>query len=413
MPRPREPQRRPLGILGCLTALLVAASGCSVEVGTSVPTRVVERRSFAQRVTVEGQLEAENSTQLTVPSEVPRRVRLAWLENEGKRVESGDVVARFDANPMQRRLEDGLGDHHAADLEIDKTSIESDLEIAKLSTDFHISDLELAHAQSFQKVDDVVFSRRDILQDAIDSELAQARKEHAEKATNTQRQLTQTELDLLSIRQRQAQMEIDQARSALETLEIKAPHAGLLQLTRDWRGEPPRVGMEMWRGQSLGEIPDLETLQARVYVLEADAGGLAEGKSARVTVEAHPEITYGATIRSIEALAKPRIPGSPVQYFAVVLTLETTDSALMKPGSRVRATLHLDERDDVLVVPRQAVFQREGASWVHLRGSSGFVLREVEVGATSLGWVVIDDGLNEGDIVALAEPTGLVSEEGS
>lgn len=400
----------PAALVCGLACTLTLSLGCSTDPGSSVPTQQVERRTFVQRVTVEGQLEAANSTQLTVPMDVQQRVRLAWVESEGKKIEAGDVVARFDAKAMQRQLEDSRGEHRSTELKIDKTRIESSIEVSRLSTELAISDLELEHARSFQKVDSDVFARRDILQDAIDGELATARKEHAEKATGTQQQLAQTELDLLTIRQRQAQLKIDRARNALETLEIRSPHAGILQLARNWRGEPPRAGAEMWRGQSIGEIPDLETLQAKVYVLEADAGGLAEGKPAEVTVEAHPETTYAATIRSIEALAKPRIPGSPVQYFGVVLALETTAIGIMKPGSRVRATLHLEERDDALVLPRQAIFQQEGTSRVYVRSASGFGLRDVEVGPTSLGWVVIDSGLSEGDVVALAEPATVVQQ---
>ncbi len=405
--------------LGVLGSLLLSVSGslllgglltaCGSDSNDLTPTQVVERRDFVQRVTVEGQLEAEISTQLSVSLQVPRRIRLAWLEDEGKRVESGQLVARFDALEMQRQLEDGQGDHRKASLEIERTRIESDIEVSRLGTELQIADLELEHARNFQKLDHTVYARRDILQDAIDGELAQARKEHSAEAAGTQQALAQTELDLLAIQQRQAQLEIDQSEEALAGLEIRAPHAGILQLSRDWRGEPPRVGAEMWRGQSIGKIPDLSTLQARVYVLEADAGGLAEGKAAEVVIEAHPQTTFRATIRSVEALAKPRFPGSPVQYFGVVLgfdpeDLEALDADIMKPGSRVRATLLLESLDDALVVPRQAVHQQDGGSQVYVRDGGGFTPRAVELGPTSLGWAVVTSGVTAGEVVALAEP---------
>lgn len=391
---------------------LVVAAGflaCSSGPDDLTPTRPVERRDFVQRITVEGELEAETSTQLSVSLQVPRRIRLAWLEDEGKKVEAGQLVARFDALEMQRQLEDGQGDHRKASLEIERTRIESDIEVSRLGTELQIADLELGHARDFQKLDNNVYARRDILQDAIDGELAQARKEHSADAAATQQALAQTELDLLDIQQRQAQMQIDQSQEALAGLEIRAPHAGILQLSRDWQGEPPRVGAEMWRGQSIGKIPDLSTLQARVYVLEADAGGLAEGKAAEVVIEAHPQTTLRATIRSIEALAKPRFPGSPVQYFGVVLGFEPEDlqamqADIMKPGSRVRATLLLESLDDALVVPRQAIHSHDGGSQVYVRGADGFTPRSVELGPTSLGWAVVTSGVSAGEVVALAEP---------
>lgn len=399
-------------LLTTIVAPLLYSLACSPSGTTSTPTHRVERQAFVHKITVEGQLEAVQSTQLTVPMDAGR-VRLAWLEDEGKRVEAGHVVARFDAKTMQRLLEDGQGDLDATVLEVDQKRIEGDMEIGRLATAFESADMELNHAQEFQKLDDTVYARRDILQDAIDSELAQARKDHAEQATETQQQLTSTELDLLSIKQRQSKLEIDRAEDALTNLEVRAPHAGLLQLSRDWRGEPPLVGAEMWRGQSIGQIPDLSSLQARVFVLEADAGGLAEGKTATVTVEAFPQNTYDAKILSVEALAKPRVRGSPVQYFGVLLELAVTDTEVMKPGSRVQTTLFLEQLDDALVVPRQAIFQRQGAPHVYVRQGTGFVPRPVELGTVSLGWAVVQSGLEAGTEVAMAEPTELLETQES
>jgi len=141
-------------------------------------------------------------------------------------------------------------------------------------------------------------------------------------------------------------------------------------------------------------------------VLEADAGGLAEGKSAEVVIEAFPGRVFNATIQSVEAVAQPRFRGSPVQYFGVILAFESTHPTIMKPGGRVRATLFLEQRDNAVVIPRQAVFQDGAEAQVYVRQGNDFEPRTVTVGATSLGSVVIDQGLEPGDVVALAQPAG-------
>ena len=41
----------------------------------------------------------------------------------------------------------------------------------------------------------------------------------------------------------------------------------------------------MWRGQPIGEIPDLKSMKAEVFVLEADAAGLAVGEKATLSLE--------------------------------------------------------------------------------------------------------------------------------
>jgi len=56
-------------------------------------------------------------------------------------------------------------------------------------------------------------------------------------------------------------------------------------------------------------------------------------------------------------------------------------------------------------VPRQAVFEKEEKSVVYVRDSGDFKAVEVELGAAALGRVVIAEGLNDGDVVALRDPT--------
>ena len=55
-----------------------------------------------------------------------------------------------------------------------------------------------------------------------------------------------------------------------------------------------------------------------MFVLEVDGSGLAEKQPAELVIEARPDITYKGKIKLVDKLAKPREPGVPVQYFAVV-----------------------------------------------------------------------------------------------
>jgi hypothetical protein len=75
----------------------------------------------------------------------------------------------------------------------------------------------------------------------------------------------------------------------------------------------------------------------------------------------------------------------------------------MKPGQRVRGTLVLD-RDAVLAVPRQAIFDEGGAAVVYRRDARGLTPVTVGLGAATAGRVEITAGLSDGDVVALRRP---------
>ena len=140
-------------------------------------------------------------------------------------------------------------------------------------------------------------------------------------------------------------------------------------------------------------------MEAEVFVLEADAGGLEVGDRAELVITAHPGSTFGATVRRIDPIARAKDRGSPVQYFAVVLELDETDTELMKPGQRVETRLLLADLENVLVVPRQAIFMHDESPHVWLQRNGGFEEQPVQIGARSPGRAVVESGLDRGDVI--------------
>ncbi|HEX6863615.1 MAG TPA: efflux RND transporter periplasmic adaptor subunit [Thermoanaerobaculia bacterium] len=399
------------GWLALPAAVLVLALGAFLPRAGSfgapgdVPVVTVEKQPFVRRVPAQGNLQAVRATPVNVPMGAPGPFRIGWLAPDGTRVQAGEVVIRFDPSAIEKQLTDADDDLRQARLKIDKSQVESLAELRKLERDAEMARIELDNARQFAKKDEMIYSRGEIIESTIDKELVARKADHAKKAQRTQKQLSGTELALLRIEMRQAEAKIQQARRSLQALAVTAPHDGVLILKRGWRGDPPRVGDTVWNGQPLAEIPDLSTMEAEVFVLEADAGGLTPGKRATVSLESNPGATHEATIERVDALAKPRIQGSPVQYFGVTLKLRKTDPKVMKPGQRVQATLYLDERKEALLVPRQAVFESDGKRIAYRQKGAGFEPVEVTLGPGTMGRVVVESGLQAGDVLALRDPT--------
>jgi len=398
-----------LGFFLAAVAVLVALAAFLPTAGSNavgdVPVLRLAPEDFERQVPAQGNLRAVTATPISVPLGVPGPFRIGWVAQDGSRVKQGDVVIRFDPSAMEKRLVEAGDDLKENRLTMEKKQIEGTAELRKLEKDAAMARLELADAKQFQKKDALIFSRADIIESEIDQGLAEEREGHAEATRQTRQKLSGTESALLQIKIRQADAKISQARAALQALTVTAPHDGVLILKRNWRGETTRVGDSVWNGQSLAEIPDLSRMEAEVYVLEADAGGLSPGRKALVTVESAPGVTWPAKIARVDALAKPRILGSPVQYFAVTLALDRTDPRVMKPGQRVQAKLFLEQRKGALLVPRQALFDREGRTVVYRRSGKGFAPVEVKLGPSTLGRVVMESGVRAGDVLAMRDPT--------
>jgi len=372
---------------------------------SDVPVYTVERNFFKRTVVANGILEAEKTTPLTAPNEVRQQLTVAWLAPDGTRVETDEIVVRFDPTEMQQSLLDGQAEKDTALNRIGQKELESGAVFENLERDEQMASRELDYAREFQSKDEEIFSRSEIIESEIDQGLATRRKDHAQETRRLQEDLSAVELELIELQKKKAEFKISQADAGLRSLEVRAPHAGIFVLKRDWRGVT-QVGATVWPGQPLAEIPRLDVMQAKVYVLEADAGGLKEGVIAEVVLEAHPLTRYRSIVKKVAALAQRRNRRSPVQYFEVILELERTDPDLMKPGQRVQADLLLADLDDVLSVPRQAVIEEEdGDKLVYRRSGGEFEPVKVELGASALGRVVVEKGLEEGDVIALTDPS--------
>lgn len=383
-------------------------SGASKD---SVPTYTAAKSAFVRRVTAEGNLRAVKATPVAAPSQGGGfgPMKIAWIAPDGKPVKAGEVVVRFDPSQPEKELKTGQADLAAAEAKLTGEQIKSRTAVEGRDSAADLAAAELDQQRKFQSKDEEIFSHNTIVESAIDEKLATAKQAHAEKVKAIERKLASSKAGVIAVEKQKAQIAIAHAKTALEGMEIKAPHDGILVLRRNWRGELPRVGEQLWPGQKVAEIPLLDTMEAEVFVLEVDGSGLANDQKAEIVVEAKPDITYEGKVKLVDKLAKPRQPGVPVQYFAVVLALDKTDHDVMKPGQRVRATLILDKAD-ALVVPRQAIASKEGKSFVYKKGKLGFEPIEVELGPGTSGRVVVTKGLSAGDVIALRDPTRSVDQ---
>ncbi|WP_205632940.1 efflux RND transporter periplasmic adaptor subunit [Enhygromyxa salina] len=389
---------------------MTGTAGCGTGLGADakVPTVEVSRQaSFTRRVTAEGYLEAVEATPVTAPVDSEMAMKIAWIAEDGASIEAGEVVVRFDPEEMQRQLQDSQGDLASALLSMQKERDAGRSAGSKRDQSAAQAQREIEAATAFEPEDNGVLSRNELLDSQIDIELAEAKSKHAHAVKRVERSVSNSRVELLEISRRQAQNEVQRAQEALAHLEVEAPHAGIWVLERDWQGQTRGLGDTVWPGQKLAELPLVANMQAALFVLEADAGDLEPGLKAELVIEAHPDTTYKATVARVDALAQPRHAEVPVQYFGVTLEFEATDAQTMKVGQRVRATIFI-EQQDVLVVPRQAVFEREGHFFVHRAvgptSGSSFEEAEVELGPSSAGRVVITKGLEDHDRIALRDP---------
>lgn len=399
--------RRVAGIGFGVLGVGVLVGGSRVALGPlradRVATITVAQGDFLRQVTAQGWLRAVKATPIVVPPGRPQKV--AFLARDGAPVKAGEAVVLFDPYDAERAAADSKADLRAAQSRKQKSQAELGMAERGLKADRTVAADEVDRAQSFVLEDETVFSRYEIIESSLDKTLAQSRADAISGKLQTSGRVSAAELALRRIEAGKAQLTLKQAEKTLSSLRVEAPHDGLLILTRNWRSETAQVGDTLWAGQKVAEIPDLESLEARVHVLEADAAGLAAGQKATLSIEGRPGESFGATVLRVEPMAKPRERESPVKYFEAILSLDRTETAFMRPGQKVTAEIRLEEAEAVIAIPRGAVFEKDGRRVVFRRQGERFEPVEVTVGRHSVSRVVIEKGLAAGDTIALRDPS--------
>lgn len=388
---------------GILVAVVLLTASVRPKAAATVPTLVVRKGPLGRVVRAEGLLKAVEATPVRVPGN-DVSLKIGWMIDDGTAVKAGDVVVRLDPTQTVKSLADGRAEKATADHRGEKDQAESGAVVANLGRDAEQARRERTTAETFQSRDPELFSRHEIIEADIDVGLATKKEDHAVSSRRERQGLATTSEQLIALEGRKAQLKIDKAERELAALELKAPHDGIVVLKRNGRGDLPQVGQVVWSGQPLAEIPDLSKLEAEIWVLEADAGGLAPGRPATVRLEAHDGAPLAATVKSVDALARPRVRNVPIQYFGAVLSLSAAPDTRMKPGERVAATLDLGGEKDALAVPLNAVFERGEKTVVFRRERGEFAPVPVTLGTSALGRVAVRSGLEEGDVIALVDP---------
>jgi RND family efflux transporter MFP subunit len=369
-----------------------------------VPTVTLAEAPFTRTVTAEGVLKPVKTTVISAPSEGREPLMIAWMVEDGDPVRKGDVVVRFDSQEVTKRLADGQADRAAADSRIEKEKTLSATSLHERDRAAGVTREELDNKRSLGKKDPRFFPRAEVIESEIDESLFEKRLDHARNARRIEEKLGRSRVDLASIDRRKAELYREQAQATLGQLEIRAPHDGTFVLQRwGFRGTL-HAGDRAYAGMRIAEVSTTERMDAEVFVLEADAGGLSPGKKATVVLEAQPDKVWRAKIKRVDPFPKPRQPEVPAQYFATLLEIEGNTAGL-RPGQRLRATIVLDEQKRALVVPRQAVFRRDNDNFVYRRNGGRFEPIKVKLGAGTVGRLVIASGVKAGDLLALRDPT--------
>ena len=191
-------------------------------------------------------------------------------------------------------------------------------------------------------------------------------------------------------------------------LEVRAPVAGTISYgdpnPRRRYGEQKEiiVGTTMNRREVIGSIPDLSQLIVNVDIPEATRSKISTGMHAEMRIKALPNLQLSGVVSKISDMATNLIQydQSSPKIYPTVIRLDQTDSDL-RPGMTVEVDMISEVISDVLFVPVEALYVKEGEVFCNVMKATGSEVRKVTIGKSSSNYVEIVEGLKEGERVIL------------
>jgi RND family efflux transporter MFP subunit len=227
-----------------------------------------------------------------------------------------------------------------------------------------------------------------------------------------------------TLKQLQASVEkqaalVDKAKTVLDTkqkdldkTELKSPVDGMV-VYRAVEGQKIAKGVKCWKGCAIMDIPDLSKMIVKTKIREDYIHLVKVGQRVIVTIDAIPGEKSPGKVTEVGKIAKDKAEGevrgfgegkkdSGIRVFDVTVTVEKPDKRLV-PNLITNLQLQVDDLKDVLVVPRDAVKDKDGRKIVQVLVGLDSEERGVELGPGTDDMVAVTSGLKEGESVVLSE----------
>ncbi|MEA3296827.1 MAG: efflux RND transporter periplasmic adaptor subunit [candidate division Zixibacteria bacterium] len=357
-----------------------------------IPTTMVSRGEFVISRSVNGEVDAKRAYTLSAPR--IRGLQITWLAPEGSTVKKGASVIKFDASKQEADLAD-----HKSELKI-KTSA---LERAKKEYIIQEKQLTLDLEKARRNYDEKKHEAPRI------AEEAQMEKELAELNFDAKLEQLKGDVEKAEVEVQRARDQTNLAQKELDQTTIIAPIPGLVVYLEIWKGSgmsKVQEGDSPWPGMGLVKLPDLSEMIVKTMVSEVDANKVDSGQEVIVVLDALPDKEYEGQVAKKGTLARKKERGSKINVFDVEVAIHDHDDDL-KPGMSASCDIIIERIPDIVFVPIEAVFEKEGQTVVYLADKNE---REVEVGRRNNVAIEILSGLEKGKEICLLDPT--VDEQG-
>ncbi len=318
------------------------------------------------------------------------------LVRAGETVEPDTVIVQL-SNPEVERAADAAelevaaarAEFAAARLELESQRLDRRSSLAEAQANAESARLQaVAEERAFQQhaVSELQYSRSKITSGQLGerAKIEQQRLAALDAAVGAQLQARQARL-------RQLERALEESRLTADSLSVKAGIAGVVQSV------PVQEGQQLAPGVNVARVAKPGTLYAELRIPELDARDLAPGLPA--TIDMRDRLVRGRVVR-----VDPAVTAGAVK---VEVDFDEALPSQARGDLSVDGTIAIETLKNVRYVGRPVGAQSDSTTTVFRAKPGNSVAERVPVkfGKASVNQIVVLEGLEPGDIVALADTT--------
>lgn len=162
------------------------------------------------------------------------------------------------------------------------------------------------------------------------------------------------------------------------------------------------LGDTVVKGNLMGTVVSIDSLYVEGFIDEADISRVSTGKEVNITMDAYQNKIFKGVVYKVS----PVVTGGKqeTRTFEVRAKLKEIPPAI-KPGMSAEVEIIVDKADNAIIIPSQAVIERNGKSFIYIVKDSKARLVQVKTGRSNWTYTEILSGIEEGDEVIINPDT--------
>ena len=390
---------------GLFILFLLAVSACGKKVDDQVPVGKATRGTFYVDMYEEGEVEAINSINISSPTISWRygNLKITQLVKDGQEVAAGDTLIIFDPSEVHRGIVEAEGRLEISRADLEKMTAQHQSDLEELRADYDVTRIsqEISKIRFESAIYESTVKKKEI---QLNLEKADIALDKAKEQIDNRIKIQKEEIKQKNLSISQDQSRLNEANETLKKMYVVTPAPGIAIIAQNWsNGNKFQIGDQCWSGFPIIQLPDLSSLKAIVKINEVDIAKISKGLKVEIKPDAFSDSIFTGAVNSVANLAVNKDNSSKIKVFPVEILINESNKNLL-PGLTVSCRIIIDQVEDVLYIPLEGIHSEGDKYFVYKKTRGGYEKTYVTTGVSNSDFIIIAEGLDEKDEIALVNP---------